>query len=122
MRYRSAKLGARSMMRRGMSRRAVVQAGAVVFPGSAAAAESYYEPPSQNDHPAEVAGGGYLFFRPYEAAFVEAAVDRLIPSDESGPGAGETGVAFFIDRQLAGPYGLGDHTYLHAPFARGTPS
>jgi gluconate 2-dehydrogenase gamma chain len=46
---------------------------------------------------------------PPKAAFIEAAVARLIPSDSTGPGAVEAAVPRFIDRQLAGPYGSGDH-------------
>jgi gluconate 2-dehydrogenase gamma chain len=65
---------------------------------------------------------GYLFFSASEAAFIEAAVSRLIPKDELGPGALECGVAVFIDRQLAGPYGQGDHFYLRGPFPDGEPS
>jgi gluconate 2-dehydrogenase gamma chain len=65
---------------------------------------------------------GYVFFTPEEAAFVEAAVARLIPKDELGPGALEAGAARFIDRQLAGPYGRGDHFNLQRPMPKGTPS
>jgi len=65
---------------------------------------------------------GYVFFSPTEAAFVEAAVARLIPSDSTGPDAVEAGVPRFIDRQLAGPYGAGDHFYLHPPFPKGLPT
>jgi len=65
---------------------------------------------------------GYIFFTPGEAAFVEAAVARLIPQDELGPGALEAGVPRFIDRQLAGPYGQGDHFNLQRPMPKGTPS
>ncbi len=65
---------------------------------------------------------GYLFFDANEAAFIEAAVSRLIPKDELGPGALEAGVAVFIDRQLAGPYGKGDHFYLKGPFPHGEPT
>src|SRR5690242_2558328 len=39
---------------------------------------------------------GYLFFEPAEAAFIEAAVARLIPSDSTGPGAIEAGIPRFI--------------------------
>jgi gluconate 2-dehydrogenase gamma chain len=42
----------------------------------------------------------YSFLDPAEASFVEAAVDALIPRDESGPGALQLGVASYIDRQL----------------------
>lgn len=65
---------------------------------------------------------GYIFFDPAEAAFVEAAAARLIPSDATGPGAIEAEVPRFIDRQLAGPYGEGDRFYLQPPFPKGTPT
>ena len=65
---------------------------------------------------------GYLFFSTAEAAFVEAAAARLIPKDDLGPGALEAGVPRFIDRQLAGPYGAGDHFYLQGPIPKGTPT
>jgi len=65
---------------------------------------------------------GYLFFTAAEAAFIEAAVARLIPKDELGPGALEAGVPRFIDRQLAGPYGQGDHFNLQRPMPKGTPT
>lgn len=76
-----------------------------------------------SDRPARIdEQPGYLFFNASEAAFIEAAVARLIPSDDAGPGAVEAGVPRFIDRQLAGPYGLGDHFYLQTPFPKGLPT
>src|ERR1700733_6672802 len=73
------------------------------------------------DAPPEAAGSGYGFFTPEEAAFIEAAVARLIPNDAVGPGAVEANVPFFLDRQLAGPFGRGDHYYLGGPWPKGTP-
>jgi hypothetical protein len=35
-----------------------------------------------------------------EVAFVEAAVERLFPTDAHGPGGKEAGVAYYIDQQL----------------------
>ena len=61
--------------------------------------------------------GGYLFFSAEEAAIVDAVVDRLIPTDELGPGAKDSGVTTFIDRQLMGPYGGHDWLYMQGPFA-----
>ena len=61
--------------------------------------------------------GGLLFFNADEAAVVDAIVDRLIPSDELGPGARDSGVTTFIDRQLMGPYGGHDWLYMQGPFA-----
>jgi gluconate 2-dehydrogenase gamma chain len=63
----------------------------------------------------------YEFLNGDEAAFIEAAVDTLIPHDEVGPGALELGVATFIDRQLNSGYGRGDRMYLQGPFIEGTP-
>ncbi|MBM0106642.1 gluconate 2-dehydrogenase subunit 3 family protein [Steroidobacter sp. S1-65] len=63
----------------------------------------------------------YEFLNGDEAAFVEAAVDTLIPADDVGPGALELGVAVFIDRQLNSGYGRGDRMYLQGPFMEGTP-
>jgi gluconate 2-dehydrogenase gamma chain len=67
------------------------------------------------------APASYVFLNADEAAFIEAAVDTLIPSDDVGPGARELGVAVFIDRQLASGYGRGDRLYLQGPFIEGTP-
>lgn len=63
----------------------------------------------------------YEFLNGDEAAFIEAAVDTFIPSDEIGPGALELGVATFIDGQLNSGYGRGDRMYLQGPFIEGTP-
>jgi gluconate 2-dehydrogenase gamma chain len=73
------------------------------------------------DVPPGVSGTGYTFFAPAEATFIEAAVARLIPDDPVGPGAVEADVPFFIDRQLAGLYGQGDHFFLGGPWPKGTP-
>jgi gluconate 2-dehydrogenase gamma chain len=73
------------------------------------------------DAPPEASGTGYAYFTPAEAAFIEAAVGRLIPNDPVGPGGVEANVPFFLDRQLAGPFGRGDHYYLGGPWPRGTP-
>jgi gluconate 2-dehydrogenase gamma chain len=73
------------------------------------------------DSPPGASGSSYVYFTVAEAAFIVAAVGRLIPNDEVGPGAVEAGVPFFLDRQLAGKFGRGDHYYLVGPWAKGTP-
>jgi gluconate 2-dehydrogenase gamma chain len=73
------------------------------------------------DVPPGASGSGYTFFTPAEALFIEAAVARLIPDDAVGPGAIEAGVPLFLDRQLGGLFGRGDHFYLAGPWAKGTP-
>lgn len=60
------------------------------------------------------------FFSAAERQFVEAATERLIPSEETGTGAKEAAVAVFIDRQLAGPYGRAETWYMQGPWQQGT--
>jgi gluconate 2-dehydrogenase gamma chain len=64
----------------------------------------------------------YLFFNGEEAAFIEAAVARLIPKDEQWGGALEAGVPNYIDKQLAGAWGAGERLYRSGPWQPGTPS
>ena len=66
---------------------------------------------------APVTPSGYLFFTVDEAEVVDAIVDRLIPTDDLGPGAKDAGVTVFIDRQLTGPYGGHDWLYMQGPFS-----
>ena len=61
------------------------------------------------------------FFTEEEALIVAAAVARIFPSDESGPGAKEAGVVIYIDRQLAGPYGRDAHRYTKGPYVEDAP-
>ncbi len=63
----------------------------------------------------------YVYLNSAEACFVDAAVARLIPSDELGPGAKEAGVTLFIDRQLAGSWGTHGRSYRMGPWLQGTP-
>lgn len=60
--------------------------------------------------------GALKFLRPEEAAAVDAMLARLIPADDLGAGAKETGGTLFIDRQLAGPYGGHEWLYMQGPF------
>lgn len=55
------------------------------------------------------------YFNPEEWAFVLAATARLIPSEGEGPGALETHVPVFIDRQLKGDYGSAKDWYMADP-------
>lgn len=60
------------------------------------------------------------FFTTDERECVAAIAARLIPSDDSGPGARDAGVVDFIDSQLAGFYGRGERWYMRGPFQPGT--
>ena len=61
------------------------------------------------------------FFSRAEALIVAAAASRIVPSDETGPGAREAGVAVYIDRQLAGPWGRDRYRYTQGPFQEDGP-
>lgn len=56
------------------------------------------------------------YFTADEWRFLQAAVDRLIPSDHLGPGALEAGVPEYIDRQMETPWGHGKLWYMQGPF------
>lgn len=58
-----------------------------------------------------------LYFTAKERRFIEAATARLIPDGEDGTGAIAAAVPFFIDRQLAGPYGRADTWYMDPPWS-----
>jgi gluconate 2-dehydrogenase gamma chain len=61
------------------------------------------------------------FFDEPEAVIIAAAASRIFPTDDSGPGAREAGVAIYIDRQLAGPYGRDRYRYTQGPFEDAPP-
>ena len=71
---------------------------------------------------AEQVPPAYLFFNREEAAFIEAAVARLIPRDDKWGGALEAGVPNFLDKQLGGAWGAGERLYRSGPWQPGTPS
>lgn len=62
-----------------------------------------------------------VFFHPEEWAFIAAAVGRLIPSDDLGPGAIEAGVPEFIDRQMDAVFGYAAIWYMQGPFTAAAP-
>jgi gluconate 2-dehydrogenase gamma chain len=80
--------------------------------------------PHTGHHAAPPAAGAtaYIFFRPDEARFIEAAVERLIPADANGPGALQAGVPQYLDRQLGGAWGAGERLYRSGPWQAGEAS
>ncbi len=66
-------------------------------------------------------GASYLYLLEPEIRFLEAAVEHLIPTDELGPGARDAGVVVYIDRQLAGTWGVHGRHYRGGPWMEGTP-
>jgi gluconate 2-dehydrogenase gamma chain len=111
-----------------MSRRSLLASTAALLVASTTAgrartiAQELPWEPGRATPPVPVRPGPWMFFTADEAALIEAAVDRLIPSDDRCLGGKDVGCAVFIDRQLAGPYGRGDGLYLKPPFMRGLPT
>ena len=112
-----------------LNRREILSAGVLV--GSTVAFDSAHArsisgevpwQPDQANKPDIAQPGPWQFLKPAEREFLDAAVSRLIPKDDLGPGAKEAGVTFFLDRQLAGPYGKGSHWYMLGPWKKGEPT
>ncbi|KGR79452.1 gluconate 2-dehydrogenase subunit 3 family protein [Ureibacillus sinduriensis] len=61
-----------------------------------------------------------LVFTLEQYRVVEAAVERIFPEDELGPGAKSLGVAVYIDHQLNTPWGNSSRDYMVGPFKQGT--
>ena len=98
------------MSRRSFLKSAGVAAAVIVAPGCERSAQQS----SSQRVP-------YAFFNSDEAEFIEAAVARLIPAEETGPGALEADVPVYIDRQLAGTWGAGADLYRSGPWHSGKP-
>ncbi|MFM1650779.1 gluconate 2-dehydrogenase subunit 3 family protein [Brevibacillus sp. B_LB10_24] len=60
-----------------------------------------------------------MFFNQEQYQLTDAASERIFPKDEIGPGAKELGVAFYIDHQLASPWGINAKDYMTGPFYPG---
>ncbi|KFE50520.1 gluconate 2-dehydrogenase subunit 3 family protein [Pseudomonas syringae] len=61
------------------------------------------------------------YFTAAEWAFVNAATEQIIPTDDLGPGAVTCGIPEFIDRQMDTPYGHGGLWYMQGPFITDQP-
>ncbi|MFC4526226.1 gluconate 2-dehydrogenase subunit 3 family protein [Dyella halodurans] len=111
----SDKLGSPS--RRDFLRQSLVAVPAVSLLGTTALAQS------QGGSAATATTPAYTprYFTAPEWEFIQAAVDRLIPSSDAGPGALELGVPEFLDRQMDDAYGHGGLWYMQGPFVPDTP-
>ena len=63
----------------------------------------------------------YGYLTELEISFLDAAVERLIPTDELGPGGKEAGVTCYIDHQLCSSWGTHGRHYRAGPWLEGTP-
>lgn len=60
-----------------------------------------------------------FFRRKTDFEAISAAMDVIYPEDENGPGAVTLGAPYFLDKQLAGPWGMNADDYRKAPFQPG---
>ncbi|KAF1046009.1 gluconate 2-dehydrogenase subunit 3 family protein [Xylophilus sp.] len=111
------------------ARRGFLRSSIAIVPATALAAAGHSQPPATSTAPhapaavAPTHAGPYqpAFFHPDEYAFVNAAVARLIPADDTGPGGVETGVPEFIDRQMDAAFGHAAIWYMQGPFVDSPP-
>jgi gluconate 2-dehydrogenase gamma chain len=97
----------------------VVGAGAIL-PAGAYGGSSSISAGSSPD-PGPLPPPPYLSLSPDEATFIEALVNVMCPVDEHSPNGVDCGLATYIDRQLAGPFGKGAGRYQRGPFRSGKP-
>ena len=57
-----------------------------------------------------------------EFTILEQAAERVLPEDDNGLGAIGLGVAYYIDHQLAGKWGINAKDYRQGPFYEGEPT
>jgi len=59
-----------------------------------------------------------FFKREEDFEVLSIATERIFPKDDNGPGAIALGVPYFIDKQLAGPWGENAKMYMKRPFQK----
>ncbi|EPO6706488.1 gluconate 2-dehydrogenase subunit 3 family protein [Pseudomonas aeruginosa] len=96
------------------SRRKFLACAVVAAPAVSLLGSSVIPSVLASDRPPASYRPGY--FTGPEWDFLNAALDRLIPTNADGPGALEAGVAEFIDRQMNDAYGHGGFWYMQGPF------
>ena len=105
------------------ARRAFLRKSVAIVPVAALAMPGRTEEATARPAASAAAGPAYqpAFFHPAEWTFIAAAVARLIPADDSGPGALEAGVPEFIDRQMDAEFGHASRWYMQGPFVASVP-
>lgn len=74
------------------------------------------KPADTDDKPEREFTESRMFFTRYDDFEVlKSAVERIYPEDDNGPGAVWLGVPYFIDKQLAGPFGSNKYDYMKGP-------
>jgi gluconate 2-dehydrogenase gamma chain len=57
-----------------------------------------------------------MYFNRVQLQTIEAATEQIFPKTDIGPGAKELLVAYYVDHQLAGEFGLNTKEYMSGPF------
>ncbi len=107
--------------RRDFLKGAMVGTAAALAPAAAAPAVAQTPAQQPSGTPTAVDAEAPLTLNATEYAFIVAAVDTIIPADNLSPSGSACGVAVFIDRQLAGAYGMGARLYRQGPFPKAKP-
>lgn len=77
----------------------------------------------ENDQTEQTYTEARMFFTRFEDFKVlEKATEQIFPKDDNGPGAIELGVPYFIDKQMAGTWGINGGDYRYGPFLASEPT
>ncbi len=110
----------REFLRKSLTLIPVVTVASTGLGSSMLAAAPETAAPARPAAPGKQPAGGLSYepsyFNAEEWTFLKAAVERLIPADDMGPGALEAGVPEYIDRQMNTPYAAGALWYMQGPF------
>lgn len=91
--------------------------GGVIGSTMTAPKETAPQQPGQTEQPpVKDYNQALMFLNTEQFQLTQAATERIFPKDELGPGAIELGVAYYIDHQLAGPWGMNARDYMMGPF------
>ncbi|WP_193550784.1 gluconate 2-dehydrogenase subunit 3 family protein [Salicibibacter kimchii] len=77
---------------------------------------------TENGSPEQRTQARMFFKRQEDFDVLSAAVERIFPDDDVGPGAISLAVPYYIDKQLAGEYGFNSREYMNGPFFEGAPT
>jgi gluconate 2-dehydrogenase gamma chain len=95
----------------GISRRELLKRAGMASAVAAVPVEMFEKVEASGQGVATIKPDGLETLTRPEASTLEAIVRRIIPSDESGPGAAEARAARYIDRALAGPLASSREAY-----------
>lgn len=69
-----------------------------------------------HEHATENYNKALMYFDQEQLKTIEAATEQIFPKTKVGPGAIDLLVPYYIDHQLAGPWGMNTKEYMSGPF------